>query len=211
MSQDARKKVMDLIARRMNIEQRIQEFGNILTRNGLGMDEPLVDEEGFPLSNIDIYAVRHARVEIIRLQNDYKVLMREIENGLNEYYNYTDNASNSISNEYYGNINKKDLNNNGNDESYIPFAKITNVVPQSPAYESGLQNDDFILKFGSVTKDNFINLSNIGTMVQHSIGNNIEVKILRDGTILTFNLIPQRWVGIGLLGCSISPVNFTNY
>lgn len=34
-------------------------------QNGVGMTGPLVDSEGFPISNIDVYQVRHARHRII--------------------------------------------------------------------------------------------------------------------------------------------------
>lgn len=34
-------------------------------QNGVGMNNPLVDQEGFPISNIDVYQVRHARHRII--------------------------------------------------------------------------------------------------------------------------------------------------
>lgn len=34
-------------------------------QNHVGMDEPLVDSEGFPRQDIDVYQVRHARHKII--------------------------------------------------------------------------------------------------------------------------------------------------
>ena len=39
-------------------------------QNLVGMDEPLVDSEGYPRNDIDVYRVRHARHRIIcKLQN----------------------------------------------------------------------------------------------------------------------------------------------
>lgn len=43
------------------------------------MHGPLVDEEGFPRNDIDIYKVRQARQQIICLQNNHKDLMKLIE------------------------------------------------------------------------------------------------------------------------------------
>lgn len=46
------------------------------------MNDPLVDESGFPRNDIDVYQVRQARHQIICLQNDLKALMKHIEEGL---------------------------------------------------------------------------------------------------------------------------------
>lgn len=46
------------------------------------MESPLVDADGFPRNDIDVYQVRHARHQIINLQNDLKALLKEIEKGL---------------------------------------------------------------------------------------------------------------------------------
>lgn len=46
------------------------------------MQTALVDSDGFPRNDIDVLQVRHARHQIICLQNDLKSLMRDIESGL---------------------------------------------------------------------------------------------------------------------------------
>ena len=46
------------------------------------MREPLVDNDGYPRNDIDVYQVRHARHQINTLQNDLKSLLKEIEKGL---------------------------------------------------------------------------------------------------------------------------------
>lgn len=40
-------------------------FWVIFQQKGVGLKEPLVDKEGFPRSDIDVYSVRHARHDII--------------------------------------------------------------------------------------------------------------------------------------------------
>jgi len=50
------------------------------------MTGPLVDSEGFPRNDIDIYQVRQARQTIICLQNDHKELMNQIQTLLNQYH-----------------------------------------------------------------------------------------------------------------------------
>ena len=50
------------------------------------MDEPLVDAEGFPRADVDVYAVRTARRDIIRLRNDHKHLSECIHRALVDVY-----------------------------------------------------------------------------------------------------------------------------
>lgn len=75
--------VKKLIDRKDQIEKTINEHGQILIANeNVGMKESLLDENGFPRNDIDVYQVRHARHAIICLQNDLKTIMKEIEEGL---------------------------------------------------------------------------------------------------------------------------------
>lgn len=78
-----KEEVMKLIAKKEQIERAINDCGHILGANkNIGMNESLLDAEGFPRSDIDVYAVRQARHQIICLQNDLKSTMKEIEQGL---------------------------------------------------------------------------------------------------------------------------------
>lgn len=95
------------------------------------MDEPLVDNEGFPLADVDVYAVRHARQRIICLQNDYKALMRQIESGLSEYYQT--NVSNPNTEGPRLNIAVAPVINPIRPAEIPPFAKVVNVINDSPA------------------------------------------------------------------------------
>lgn len=75
--------VMKLIERKEQIERSINDCGHILAANkNVGMNESLLDAEGFPRADIDVYAVRQARHQIICLQNDLKAIMKDIEKGL---------------------------------------------------------------------------------------------------------------------------------
>lgn len=78
-----REEVMKLIAKKEQMERSINDLGQILAANkNVGMNESLLDAEGFPRADIDVYAVREARHKIICLQNDLKATMSEIEKGL---------------------------------------------------------------------------------------------------------------------------------
>lgn len=65
MDGPARDRVMKLIQEKDRIESEIREHNLVLQANNVGMQDPLVDAEGFPRNDIDVYKVRHARHRII--------------------------------------------------------------------------------------------------------------------------------------------------
>ncbi|XP_020603041.1 26S proteasome non-ATPase regulatory subunit 9-like [Orbicella faveolata] len=87
MADVSMQKVKDLMAKKDAIEQEIKEFQDVLeSQKGVGMHGKLIDDENYPRSDIDVYAVRVARNRIICLQNDHKALMKEIEEGIHEVH-----------------------------------------------------------------------------------------------------------------------------
>ncbi|XP_017786571.1 PREDICTED: 26S proteasome non-ATPase regulatory subunit 9 [Nicrophorus vespilloides] len=191
MDKNLRQQVLTLIEEKEALENEIRELNQILVKNNVGMDDPLVDAEGFPLSHVDINQVRHARHLIIHKQNDHKALMNQIEQGISEYY--------------------AEPHENMPEEEKIeaqftePFARITIVNPGSPAYCAGIVDGDLLVQFGSVNSTNFRNVRDIGTVVQHSEGHAIRVSILRNNRLMCVQLTPKKWSGIGLLGCTVNP------
>ena len=101
-----------------NIEHEIESQATILGINNSTLDSPLIDGGGFPRSDIDVWAVRHARVKIICLRNDLSSLVDKIAIALEDFY-----ASQSA----------------GADTDAVPllslhpFAKVNAVAPESPA------------------------------------------------------------------------------
>ncbi|GJQ79230.1 hypothetical protein Trydic_g5474 [Trypoxylus dichotomus] len=139
-----RESVLHLIQEKDRIEDEIRHLTAILTKNGVGMTDSLVDSEGFPLNHIDIYQIRHARHEIICLQNDHRNIMKQIENGLGEYYNTSKHES-------VDSITKKSVSCTKASQSHRdPFAKVTIVTEGSPAAYAGLKVGDLIVEFGSI-------------------------------------------------------------
>lgn len=97
MSEDVRNAVLRLMEEKTKIEEQIQKLGEILAENGVGMNDPIIDDQGFPLPNIDHYQVRYARREIICLQNDHKAIMKKIEDGLSDFYRSAENTPSTSS------------------------------------------------------------------------------------------------------------------
>jgi 26S proteasome non-ATPase regulatory subunit 9 len=122
-----------LIARKDALEAELEAQGSILKANNTDMRQPLVDREGFPRDDLDVWAVRQARVRIIELRNDLASLMDEIAKTLETVYRRspppqaegegtsqsgaTTTASATIS-------------------ELLPFARVNGVAPGSPAADA---------------------------------------------------------------------------
>ncbi|CAL4131734.1 unnamed protein product [Meganyctiphanes norvegica] len=171
-----------------SLEESIKQLWSIGFNNNIGMNEALVDNDGYPRGEIDVYQVRHARHQLKCLQNDHTALMKRIEEGLNEIHT---------------NMKSSDTDPNGVNMAppsplLEPFVKVDRVDLASPAH------------IGGVTKD-ILQLPNISTWfggvcdiarVDLSL---IHVKIYRDGAVVNLTITPRQWSGRGLLGCNVVP------
>jgi len=164
------------------------------------MTDELVDEEGFPRSDVDVLTVRKTRVRIIYLQNDLKNILKEIEEGL---YNVHARAR-----ENRPPVKKAD--NSTISADLEPFLHVDLITEGSPAEKAGLEVNDMITRFGSITLDNFSGLKVIGELVNNSKGTEINVTVQRklDNKLVnkSLKLTPNVWSGRGFLGCNIVPI-----
>ncbi|VEN43395.1 unnamed protein product [Callosobruchus maculatus] len=192
-----REQVLDLMKEKDRIEREISSLTDILTQNGVGMNDPLVDSNDFPIGSIDIYQVRNARHKIICLQNDHKNLMKQIEQGLHGFYGTLPSPASSSQEE------PMDVDKKQRSIYKIPFAKVTIISENAPAELAGIMENDEIVEFGSVNATNFKNITDIATVVQHSEGAQVNVKLKRGDRYLTVVLVPKKWSGKGLLGCNV--------
>ncbi|XP_011192887.1 26S proteasome non-ATPase regulatory subunit 9 [Zeugodacus cucurbitae] len=205
--------VLKLMAEKEEMESKITEYGNILANNAnVGMDGPLIDAEGFPRNDIDVYQVRQARQQIICLQNDYKALMKEIEKQMHKLHSEAAEAQTQVLSNNTANLQLEDdtdIPNTSTSSASMPppvevIVKVNMISPGSPAEEAGLRVDDEILEFGTINSRNFQNdLSQIGDLVRHMQNKRVPLKVLRTGQHLDMILIPKTWSGRGLLGCNI--------
>lgn len=85
----------------------------------------------------------------------------------------------------------------------VAFAKINLVSPGSPSELAGIRENDELLQFGSITKNNFRELSQIADIVKHSQNQQVAIKVNRNNRVHNLSLIPKVWAGRGLLGCNI--------
>ncbi|KAI0927158.1 hypothetical protein AcV5_007768 [Taiwanofungus camphoratus] len=179
--------VRALMARKENIEAELDAQLSILKANSSTLNSPLLDPEGFPRSDIDVWAVRHARVRIIELRNDLSALMDTIMTALQGVYNP---ASILKSEEA---------------EVEMKSSPVTELQP----FAKGLMRDDLVVSFGSLTRASFssTSLQPLADLVAAQENREISVQILRPPEeTITLRFTPRSgWGGRGLLGCHIVP------
>jgi 26S proteasome non-ATPase regulatory subunit 9 len=191
------------MSQKENIEAELDAQFSILKANNIDMTTPLVDREGFPRADVDLYAIRHARRRINELRNDYKAVMNEIETALQAVYDPSTGSSPAVSEEVAQHTSLTD-----SAESLLAFARVDGVAPSSPAAEAGLRREDLILKFGSLARSSFAenSLQPLADLVSVNENRELQVIILRSEETMSLKLIPRKgWGGRGMLGCHIVP------
>ncbi|ORX45984.1 26S proteasome non-ATPase regulatory subunit 9 [Piromyces finnis] len=185
-------KAQYLIKRKDAIEQEIIEWEEVLNSHKVGMNDSLLDSEGFPRSDIDIVQIRIARNKIICLKNDYKDIMKNIEQAL--YDVHKDNKE------------KKEKEKAQNLNNQRPFAIVNTVADNSPASKAGLLEKDKIINFGTINESNHENLKALAKTVMDNKNKPINITVQREENVIAnLTLTPKEWSGRGLLGCHILP------
>ncbi|XP_045505207.1 26S proteasome non-ATPase regulatory subunit 9 [Colias croceus] len=212
MDGPARDRVMKLMQEKDRIESEIRDQTAILETNNVGMQDALVDCDGFPRNDIDVYKVRHARHRIICLQNDHKEIMKQIERGLTEVHSSFVGSSGQgtsrrivpVQNYTNGHASMNGHSAmNGNDDVGQCFAIVGPVQEGSPAELAGLCENDEILQFGSINHNNFTEITQVHQIVSHSVGQRIQVRVKRNDLVQSITVVPRPWEQPGLLGCQI--------
>ncbi|XP_061623982.1 26S proteasome non-ATPase regulatory subunit 9 [Phyllopteryx taeniolatus] len=197
--------VKTLIKKKDDIEEQIKAYYDVLedfwfSQQGVGLDGPLVDAEGYPRSDVNLYQIRTARHNISCLQNDHKDIMVEIEDALHRLH--------AQEKDKWPHDQMEALEEPVEQRDTLPpaFARVDAVTQGSPASAAGLKVGDEVIEFGSVNTGNFQSLHNIASVVQHSEGKPLRVTVVRGGQRAYMSLTPQRWSGQGLMGCKIVPM-----
>ena len=213
----------ELTKRKKEIEDEIAlHLSTLETQGGVGMSEQLVDADNFPRNDVDLVAIRHARQRVICLRNDHKALMKEIEAELICIHQRaretgTLSPNGGAGTAVTGSKSQQSMEIDDTTTKATPpprhFARIAQVAPGSPAEAAGLHPNDMLVRFGSITRDNFHKLQDVATVVSHSKDTALTLIVVREangngsGTWreLDLTLTPQTWSGRGLLGCNIVP------
>ncbi len=75
---------MDVDKKRKNLEEEASAITEELTasidgKKPMGISTPLVDEEGYPRNDIDVYRARNLRKRLNEIRFDHAALMKDIE------------------------------------------------------------------------------------------------------------------------------------
>ncbi|KAG9063080.1 hypothetical protein KI688_004680 [Linnemannia hyalina] len=215
-------KAQALMKQKDDLEAEIKSQQDDLQSQKVGMHDKLVDSNGFPRSDVDIVVVRTARSNIIRLKNDLKALMRQIEEALHAVHaealeekqrqeaekKKEQELAGAASVELPSASSATVTDEAAVERSLAPFAIVNAVAPGSPACEAGLMQGDRIVVFGTINTNTPSTLRTLTELVQSRENRPTVVKVQRGESteLVSLVLVPkQGWGGRGLLGCHIVP------
>jgi hypothetical protein len=195
---DIRETLLDLDKQRNEFRAEMDDISSILSSSSflqVGLKNPLVDDEGFPLAGLDIHDVRTKRNRFAILATDFAIIDERIHDLLQEMH---ENARKS------GTITKGEM------KPRLPFGRVTQVVQGSPADKAGLLVGDRIIKFGHLLTTTLAGVNacyDAIPFVAQSSSNTgpLEISVIRlgredDAVVVLVQLENER------LGCLISKI-----
>ncbi|OXB71074.1 UNVERIFIED_CONTAM: hypothetical protein H355_005277 [Colinus virginianus] len=152
-----------------------------MERSGMpGLHSKLVDEEGFPRADIDIYAVRGARHRIECLKTDYREVRTQIEKNLQNLHARGAVPVKRATPTSTGRLQEEEAVKRALRECpYAPFATVEELHERSPAATGGLRLGDLVLRMGPLAvpnvqkKDNNVTEESTKAETTNKAGNNI--------------------------------------
>eukprot|EP00038_Savillea_parva_P017007 m.18830 g.18830 ORF g.18830 m.18830 type:complete len:198 (+) comp3630_c0_seq1:111-704(+) len=179
-----------------HIEDEIAKVHSALERTGAGVTEPLVDQEGYPRSDVDVHAARIDRNKLARLRTDRALAAKKVESLLHQVHAESPT----------GGTNSSGTGAPNQATERQPFATLNDVAPGSPAAVAGLANGDKLLLFGDADASTVDGLGTIGSITRANVGKPVRVMVKRGDKTKLLRLVPQEWSGRGLLGCALLPI-----
>ena len=198
-----------LMAQREALELEAEAIVAELTSPGpngeppVGIKDPLVDKEGFPRGDIDIYNARQKRSRLSSINVDHREVMKRIEAELALIHSSPLPASSAPSGQ-------REHPPASPEVPLSPIARIDEILAGSPASVAGLKNGDLLLRFGRVDSRTPDVLGAIPQVLRESVGTSLVVLVERPGnpeTNLSLTLTPRVWSGRGQLGCHLTPLS----
>lgn len=175
-----RRSLDEAIKRRDDLEAEADAITSELELHG-GVKAPLVDSEGFPRADIDVYRARHLRHRLACIQTDHKAVMKKIEELLPLVLAPQETKEAK--------------------EAKEAFAKVADVREGSPAHRAGFRVGDRLIEYGDAR-----NLDGLKAWTLAHLNTSFPVVVDRDGAQLSLDLTPQPWQGDGVVGCHFVPL-----
>ena len=168
-----------LMRQRAELETSIRANLAQLEEMGVGLEVQLVDAEGYPLPEVDLYTARHLRAETRRMLNDHKDLTGRIEKLLPAVFNISTEGA--------------------------AFARVSAVTGGTPAHRAGLVAGDLLVRCGRVNSTNFTGMQDLAAQVAAAKAGDsgLAVSLLRVDTRINLTIDLS---GGQSLGCLIVPL-----
>ncbi|KAF1773533.1 PDZ domain [Phytophthora cactorum] len=193
------------------IEAEIEAVVAELTSgNNPGLNGPLVDAEGFPRADIDVYRVRQLRHTLALKQTDHQTTMKKIEALLPRVFEARSvgkqqeaKTATATTEPQVNDVAERMLKLESEWKQRLSEVKPEerDLLPFAVVENSGLEAQDRVLRFGTADASNHRELAAVRDIVQRNIGSGIRVVVRRQSEILALELTPQTWRGPGVLGC----------
>lgn len=214
MSDHLKEQIKSKMHERERLEVTILECSTRLETTGVGLQDKLVDEQGFPRGDIDVPAVRADRQQMAVLTNDHKRVTSQIERLMHELHAEARKAPSADTVKRPG-MAEADitsimpLHTSSNAAAALPmrpFAVVDEVSSSSPAEEAGVAVGDQLIAFASITGQTPNTLPAVAAALQAHENKQVDARLLRRGSIINLKLTPHSWTGRGLLGCHLRPL-----
>ncbi|EKG07670.1 proteasome 26S non-ATPase subunit 9, putative [Trypanosoma cruzi] len=220
LTSSLREELLRLDEQRTAVMRQIEEAMAFLNTTPVGLNGPLVDGEGFPRNDCDLYAVRRARQAVICGRNDLTAL----ENSMHEklallHEENQEEATKQM--ERDNEARRKGKSDALQREQRMrlvremskksPFVRVLTTSANSPGAQAGLTAGDLIVQYGEIDAVT-VAAKGFGEMARATAsheGKMISVWVKRKGAAedeaVEILLVPTRWAGSGLIGCEFEP------
>lgn len=212
---------------------QLNEAMTFLNSTPVGMDQPLIDRNGFPRADCDLYAVKSARHTVNCSRNDLVRLQDTMHRKLELLHTITKDIAEEQMKEDAPYLQKRHREAEERRQRDIEMQRVSNLVPlvvvgevepNSPAFDGGLRKGQLVLQFGDLNRENMKDRGGIAAMgevvSQHAgIQKGFSVWIrtrggkgssAENGDISQLFITPMKWSGRGMLGCGFDAYNVTS-
>ncbi|KPA77800.1 putative proteasome 26S non-ATPase subunit 9 [Leptomonas pyrrhocoris] len=200
------------------LERQLTEALQYLASTPVGLHKRLVDDEGFPRSDCDLYAVRVARNTADSTRNDLRALSEKMYALLNALHHSTQEEAELQMVQDAASRRQRQVTAEKRAQRMAEVQRVRKLPPclvvakvdsGSPAEEAGLGTGMRILQYGAITKAELAaeGLQALMKETTSHAGEPITVWVQKPGELeddpTDLVLVPQRWSGPGLLGCAL--------
>eukprot|EP00760_Papus_ankaliazontas_P015000 PhM_4_TR16227/c0_g1_i1/m.46223/K06693/PSMD9; 26S proteasome non-ATPase regulatory subunit 9 len=195
--------IFDLMKKREEFEAELLMQMEYLDSTPAGQHGPLIDKEGFPRADCDVYGITVGRNRVATLRMDLQLIMDRIETSLHSLHALEKTPGRPRE--------KKDeaaAQTPQPQQTHVPLCTVNSVAEGSPAMTAGLQAGDVVVSWGHDIAGGGVDpLQHISTVTSSSVGRGITVRVLRNAAVVELTVVPRTWSGRGVLGCHLLPAN----